>query len=212
MSNNIKAMRNATFIVLDKYWPSVCNSREDQARRNAVYSNHCVNFAWKEYDAGDIVAFKELIIKALEYDSSRDIFTAGYDVKQKETEIFGVFKIFWGDRYAAMNRHIIKRSYAHHYLMFAWEYYHHGDMHNFRRCVMRVLQFSFPKPQLRLIVPYVKSFLGKYISDAIHALRIVAQRKRSNRKQTGKGCREGIKLFCKYGERYKLFLQPDGRG
>jgi glycosyltransferase involved in cell wall biosynthesis len=206
MSNNINAMKIATFAVLDKYWPSVCDSKDDKSRRNAVYSNHCVNFAWKEYEAGDIAAFKELMIKALEYDSSRDIFTAGYDVKQKETAIFGVFKIFWGDRCAAMNRHIIKRCYANHYLQFAWEYYHHGDMHNFRRCVMRVFQFTFPKLQLRLTLPYVKSFLGKYVSDAIHDLRIVVQRKHSNKNQIGKGFRNGIKLLCKWGKRYKSFL------
>jgi hypothetical protein len=63
----------------------------------------------------------------------------------------------------------IRKAYAAQYLQQAWEYYHRGDMKQFRRCVGKACTVSFPNLPVRIIVPYVKSFLGKDLSGKIHA-------------------------------------------
>lgn len=179
MSKNVKVMRNATFTVLDKYRPLLGGENGNESRRNAVYSSHCVNFAWKEYTAGDMAAFTELMVRALEHDASRVVFAYGWDIRKKEQALFETFRVFWASRNPVLDGSTQKNSYAAHYLHFAWEYYHQGAMADFRRCLIRVFQYTFPKLHLRLALPFMKSYLGKSVSDAMHRVRVLLGRRLS---------------------------------
>jgi len=169
MQKNISAMEKDTFYILDKYWPELGNEQQTIERKNYIYSNHSSNFAWKYYSAGDGQSFKRLIHKALEYYPLNTIFIPGDDFAAKEKALSEVYQRFW-DSHPQL-RDSRKKAFAAQHLQFAWEYYHRGDVRNFRRCIGRIFRTAFPQIPLRLLVPYVKSFLGKSVSDKIHAAR-----------------------------------------
>jgi len=171
MSNNLMNMERSTFMVLDKHWRTIYADKKNEQKRNAVYSSHCVNFAWKQYFFGDTTAFRRLIMQALQYDPLHCVIVpGGRDLRIRERALFESFNTFWLKRsqFGTIAR---KKTFAAHYMQLAWEFYHQGDMSDFRRCLCLACYNSFPKVNLRLIVPFLKSFMGKVIADGIHGVR-----------------------------------------
>ena len=187
MSSNIVNMQLSTFAVLDKYWPSVCKERRSEEKRNNVYSSHYINFAWKHYAAGNRDAFRSLLLKALAYDPVHQVVLRGDDLHDREKAVFEVFNTCWHERSDFMDRATKRKTYATHYGQVAWEYYHRGDMSDFRRCIRKVFQCTFPRFPLRLAVPFLKSFMGKRLADKVHDLRMVLQGMLSQHNPIAKG-------------------------
>lgn len=175
MSSDVVNMQLSTFAVLDKYWPSVCKERRNEEKRNEVYSSHYINFAWKHYDAGKRDAFRRLVVQALACHPVHQVILRGDDLQDKEKALFEVFHDFWNQRSSREDRAIKQLSYTTHYTQLAWEYYHRGDMSDFRRCIRSVFQLTFPRIPLRLAIPFIKSFFGKRLSDKMHDFRIAIQ-------------------------------------
>jgi glycosyltransferase involved in cell wall biosynthesis len=171
MSRDIINMQRSTFAVLDKYWPHVCKEQNAESEKNRVYSNHYVNFAWKQYSKGNREAFKNLVLKALQYDPFHKVVLKGDDLSGKEKAFFEVFNEFWNNWSGGESSIQKKRSYSLHYIQLAWEYYHCYDLKNFRRSILRAFYHSFPMVPLRLAVPFIKSFFGRTIADGIHCFR-----------------------------------------
>jgi len=171
MSKDVTNMQRSTFTVLDKYWPEVCKEKGSEDERNRVYSNHCVNFAWKQYSRGNREAFSDLVLKALEYDPFHQVVLTGDDLPGKEQAFFSVFNDFWQKQSGCEDSAQKKRSYAVHYVQLAWEYYHRYDLKRFRRSIARAFYHSFPRIPVRLTIPFVKSFLGRDSADGIHNAR-----------------------------------------
>ncbi len=171
MSSDIMNMQRSTFAVLDKYWPHVCKEHNAEWERNRVYSNHCVNFAWKQYSRGNGEFFKDLVLNALQYDPLHQVVLKGDDLPGKELALFEVFDEFWKERTGPGEREAKKKSYTEHYIQLAWEYYHCYDLKNFRRSLLKAFYHSFPRISLRLAVPFIKSFFGRTIADGIHCFR-----------------------------------------
>ena len=169
MQNNIRVMECATFSVLNKYWTERAPDLAWRDRKNEIYSTHCINFAWKYYDRGDRPSFNRLLHQALEYYPLNKIFIPGNEFAAKEKALSEVYQHFWGSH--PQLRDSRKKAFAAQYLQLAWEYYHQGDVRNFRRCVGRIFRATFPKIPLRLSIPYLKSFLGKPVSEKIHTVR-----------------------------------------
>jgi len=171
MSKDITNMQRSTFTVLDKYWPRVCEENKAEEERNRVYSNHCVNFAWKQYTRGDRAAFRELVEQALAYDPLHQVVLRGDDLPGKERAFFEVFDRFWKNHRSRHDSKGKKKSYRVHYIQLAWEYYHRYDMKGFRRSVAKAFYYSFPRVPVRLVLPFVTSFLGKESADGLHRVR-----------------------------------------
>lgn len=169
MQHNMRVMEQATFSVLNKYWTERAPDLAWRDRKNEVYSTHCINFAWKYYDREDRQSFNRLLYQALEYYPLNKIYIHGEGTAAKEKAVFEVFHSFWDSHQQLKDSR--KKAFAVQYQQFAWEYYHQGDVRNFRRCVGRIFRASFLKIPLRLSIPYLKSFLGKPVSEKIHAAR-----------------------------------------
>ncbi len=169
MQQNILNMEHATFSVLNKYWTEYAREQGLRDKKNGVYSAHCVNFAWKYYGAGDMQSFKRLLHQALEYYPLHKIFIQGDDLSEKEKALFEVFNDFWNNHPQIGN--LRGKAFANQYLEIGWAYYDHGDVKKFRRCIGRALRASFADVPVRLFIPFIKSFLGKRVSDKIHTVR-----------------------------------------
>ena len=202
MSRDIVNMQRSTFAVLDKYWPPICSDKAHEEKRSRVYSNHYVNFAWKQYRAANREAFRELVMKALESDPLHTVVLKGDNLPEKEKALFHVFHDFWEQRNSRADRVMKQQSFTTHYMQLAWEYYHHGDMSNFRRCVRRVFHVTFPRLPVRLALPFIKSFLGKRLADKVHDVRKVIQKILSQNAPTDarrQGMRKTVSTVVKRG-------------
>jgi glycosyltransferase involved in cell wall biosynthesis len=169
MQKNIPAMERDTFYILDKYWPLLGSDEQTIRRKHYIYSNHCINFAWKYYEAGDRSSFAGRIARALEYDPLNAIYIPVDDFAAREQALSTVYQEFWESHPQFADSR--EKAFSAQHLQFAWEYYHRGDVRNFRRCIGRIVRETFPRIPLRLFIPYVKSFLGKSVSEKIHAAR-----------------------------------------
>jgi glycosyltransferase involved in cell wall biosynthesis len=168
LSQNGRAMEQAVMRILEDHWQG------NQLNGNLMhrsYSNNCVNLAWNYYRNGDHDSFKQLLHLALTHCPTQKLFIHGADAQQKERAVFAVFSQFWTSGEQCHNRQDKNKAYTAQYLQLAWEYYHQGNMKQFRRCVSSACRFAFPTVPVRLIVPYIKSFLGKNLSEKIHAVR-----------------------------------------
>jgi glycosyltransferase involved in cell wall biosynthesis len=168
LSHNSRAMEQAVMRILEDHWKE---NPLDENLMHRSYSNNCVNLAWNYYRSGDHDSFKRLLYLALTHWPAQKLLIHGADAQQKERAVFAVFSQFWTSGEQCHNRQDKKKAYTAQYLQLAWEYYHQGDMKQFRRCVSSVCRFAFPAVPVRLIVPYIKSFLGKNLSEKIHAAR-----------------------------------------
>ena len=168
MHNDIYRMEKNTFAVLNKYWPGLCQQNRCDDKKNKVFSDHCINFAWKYYNSGDIESFNRLLLQALENYPLNEIFIHGSNLQEKEAVLFGAFNSFWNKKENHIPRKIKKSAFRQQYLQIAWEYYRKDDMISFRRCMRKVVWFYFPAVPLRTIIAYLKSYLGKRLSDGIH--------------------------------------------
>jgi hypothetical protein len=114
-------------------------------------------------------SFKRLLHQALEYHPLHKMFIPGDDLLKKEEAMLEVYRDFWNShpQISALKG----KALAHYYRELGWAYYGHGDVKNFRRCVRRAWRSSFTDVQVRLLLPFTKSFLGKGVSDTIHAIR-----------------------------------------
>jgi glycosyltransferase involved in cell wall biosynthesis len=171
MSSRLLNMESATFAVLDKHWPENPQREHTGQQRNKLYSDHCISFAWRYYERGERQSFDRLMYKALEYYHLNTVFIQGNDLQGKEEALFEIFRRYWDNPAHREQSKKRRWSLSRHYLQLAWEYYHRGDMKNYRRCVGKVFQFSYPRVPLRLIIPFFKSFLGKPIAEGIHQAR-----------------------------------------
>jgi glycosyltransferase involved in cell wall biosynthesis len=169
MQQNILNMEQATFSVLNKYWTEQASEQGLQDKKRGVYSAHCVNFAWKYYAAGDMRSFSRLLNQALECHPLHTICTAGDDLPAKEKAVLEVYRNFWNShpQLGALKG----KALAQYYRELGWAYYGQGDVKNFRRCIRRAWRSSFPDVPVRLLLPFTKSFLGKGMSERIHAIR-----------------------------------------
>jgi glycosyltransferase involved in cell wall biosynthesis len=169
MQQNILNMEQATFSVLNKYWTEQALEQGLKEKKRGVYSAHCVNFAWKYYGAGDMRSFNRLLNQALECHPLHAIFTAGDDLPAKEKAVLEVYRDFWNchPQLSALKG----KALAQYYYELGWAYYGCGDVKNFRRCIRCAWRGSFMDVPVRLLLPFAKSFLGKGVSDTIHAIR-----------------------------------------
>lgn len=171
MHKDIYRMEESTFRVLDKYWPEVCQEIKIEKEMYKIYSDHCISFAWQYYQAGDRSDFDRLVFRALECDPLNTIWVSGNDLRIKEAALFEAFDTFRNKSVSNRFTRNRKKIYTRQYVQIAWEYYHNHDMQNFRRCITNAFQWSFPRIPIRLIIPYVKSLLGKDFSDKVHMAR-----------------------------------------
>ncbi len=166
MHKDISRMEKNTFLVLEKYQAGI-----DTARRIEIARSQSVFFAWQYYQAGQTEEFNRMIFKALRYNSCDPIPLPEGDVSEEEHAFFTACNLYWSSPEAPLFPSAKKKSYAQHYLNFAWHYYNNNDMHNFRKCLMRFFKYSFPRIPLRLVLSLCKSFLGKNLSDIVHTAR-----------------------------------------
>jgi glycosyltransferase involved in cell wall biosynthesis len=169
MQRNLSNMERATFTVLDKYWTARVGEAGPDGKKSLVYGTHCVNYAWKYFDAGDLRSFKRLLRQALEYQPLLKVFFSGDDLLKKEEAILEVYRDFWSahPQQSALQR----RSFSIFFRELGWAYYGTGDVINFRRCIRRAWRSFFREVPLRLLVPFTKSFLGKGAAETIHVIR-----------------------------------------
>jgi glycosyltransferase involved in cell wall biosynthesis len=166
LSQNTRAMEQAVMRILDDHWKE---NRLDENLMHKSYSNNCVILAWNYYQNGDIDSFKRLLHLALTHCPTQKLFIHGADAQQKERAVFAVFSQFWADGDHDHNRQDKKKAYTVQYLQLSREYYHQGNMKQFRRCVISACRFGFPRVPVRLIAQYMKSFLDKNLFQKIHA-------------------------------------------
>lgn len=171
MHKNLLIMEKSTFSVLNKYLPGISEKKSSEERKNKAYSKNCTNLAWNYYQVGDEDSFKRLLYQALEYYPLNEIFIHGDDLAEKENALFEVFHNFWNKPEHQKDVDVRKKTFTTQFIQLAWEYYHHGDMRSFRRCIRKAFKFSFPRVPLRLSIPFIKSFLGKNLADRVHNAR-----------------------------------------
>jgi len=171
MSKNILNMEKSTFSVFNKYWPELSKDKKYEEKKNKLYSDHCISFAWRYYHMGERDDFERLLFLALEYYPLNRIYIRGEDLQGKEKAVFSMFDKYWNQ---CVDHKLIdgrKKAYTSQYIQLAGEYYNHREMHNYRRCLAGAFRCSFPRVPLRLSIPFIKSFLGKTLADRIHNVR-----------------------------------------
>jgi hypothetical protein len=104
----------------------------------------------------------------LEYKPLKKIFISGENLPEKEKALFLSFHEFLDKQNRKVSDRTRQLVFSQQYIQLAWEYYSQGDMKNFRRCIRRLIQGSFLLAHLRFLPPYLKSFLGKGLSEKIH--------------------------------------------
>jgi glycosyltransferase involved in cell wall biosynthesis len=171
MHCNISGMARDTFVILDKYLPLLEQDNGSAYQGDRIYSNHLMHFAWKYYEQHDLEQFRDLLLKALEREPSNRIPIRGDGLQEKETAAMGVLRDYWREAGAGRGSRVRSRALSDHYVQLSWEYYHQGDMENFRRCIILAFGHSFPKVPLRLAMPFFKSYLGKGIVESLHRAR-----------------------------------------
>jgi hypothetical protein len=105
------------------------------------------------------------------YEISDDwVFERG-NVRDKETSLFKMLDNYWSNQPNQRWSRGRKKAYTDQCVELAREYYRNNEMHNYRRCVVRALHYSFPRVSLRFVSLLLKALLGKGISDRIHVAR-----------------------------------------
>jgi len=170
MSRIILNMEKSTFAVLNKYWTEISREKKYEERKNKLYSDHCISFAWRYYLEGDRKSFNRLIYQALEYSPLNTIFVHGEGARGKEEALFEVFHKYWNKPEHQEQRESRKWVFNRQYIQLAWEYYSMGDMKNFRRCLLQSFRNC---PSGKVLVLLLKSLLGKRAMEEIHRLRIM---------------------------------------
>jgi glycosyltransferase involved in cell wall biosynthesis len=166
MHKNLGLMEQNLFSVLNKYWPDTPNPQ-----RNKAYSNCGIALAWQYYDAGSKKDFNRMIFKSLSHSPLNTVSLHGEQTGDTERALFEAYDAYWCSPGAVQEPSMKRKAYAQQYLQLAWEYYRQSDMKNFRRCVKRIFAHSFSWSTSRLVVPFLKSYLGKHFSDSVHAAR-----------------------------------------
>ncbi len=171
MHGNITSMARDTFAILDKYLPLLEQGDESAHPGNRVYSNHLIHFAWEYYGHNDLRQFKNLLLQALKRKPENRIPIRGDGLPEKEKAVMGVLRDYWDKAGSERGGRAQSSAFSDHYIQLAWEYYHQGDMGNFRRCIVRACVHAFPNMPLRLAIPFFKSYMGKGMAESIHQAR-----------------------------------------
>lgn len=166
MHKNTAVMEQDTFRILEKNAPFLTQTEYSRLR-----SSHAVRIAKAYYDAGVQQESIRLLGQALVWDPSYPLLMRGLPVHEQERLITEALQ--WVCLHEQVSHH--SRTYQSaarlQYHVLAWAYYNHGSMEDFRRCIREVFRHALLKPPLRLLVPYLKSFFGKRISDTLHRVR-----------------------------------------
>lgn len=171
MHSNISGMARDTFVILDKYLPFLERDNGSAYPADRIYSNHLIHFAWEYYKQHNLQQFSDLLHQALERDPANRIPMHGDGLKEKEKAVMGVLRDYWCKAGSARGRRPRSGAFSDHYIQLAWEYYHQGNMVNFRRCIALACSHAFPNMPLRLAIPFVKSYMGKGIAEYLHQAR-----------------------------------------
>ena len=171
MSSNITGMAHDTFSILNKYLPLLEQDMGSANPGDRIYSNHLIHFAWEYYEQHNLKQFSDLLRQALDRDPANRIPIRGDGLPEKETAVMGVLRDYWRKAGSARGRRPRSSAFSDHYIQLAWEYYHQGNMENFRRCIVLACGHAFPNMPLRLAIPFFKSYMGKGIAESIHQAR-----------------------------------------
>jgi glycosyltransferase involved in cell wall biosynthesis len=167
MHKDIENMEQNTRAMLNKYLPAV----GETARKERLHK-HNISFAWQYYHAGNMQQFRRLLFQALELSPlADDLFSYSGNIPEKEHTFFAALDAYWARSDDAVRRALGKDSRSRQHLQLAWFYYQQGDMHNFRRHMLRAIGDSFPRNAGRMLIPFLKSFFGKKVSERLHTLR-----------------------------------------
>jgi len=149
-------MEKNTFMVFDK-----CLSGIDITTRNRIYGEQSIWWAWEYYNAGKKDDFARLLCQALSYiPLGTNLFNFDGNWMEKERDFFAVLDDFWSRPENSRLAVIRKKSYGQQLRQIGWEYYHRGDLKNFRQCIRKAISCSLPGMPVRLLISYVKSLLS----------------------------------------------------
>ncbi len=162
--HDMQKMEKNTFMVLDKRLSDI-----DITARNKIYCEQSTFWAWEYYRAGNKSDFSRLLVQALRYcPLENNIFNYEGNLPEKETLFFEVFDEYWNRPQNEIAQARRRNAYAQQFQQLAWAYYHRDDLEGFRRCTIKVFKYSLPKIPIRLFISFIKSFLGKAVSEKIH--------------------------------------------
>ena len=167
MHKDLFRMEQNTARVLNKYRSlmvaKVCDHR---------FYRHYVSFAWQHYKAGNREEFRRLLYNALDIEPvANDLFDYAGDIQEQEKTFFDVFAAYWEQPENSAKQAIKRKAYALQHSLLAWVYYHQNKMPDFRRHMGRALAYSSARDSVRLLIPFLKSFFGKGVSENLHEVR-----------------------------------------
>ena len=167
MHKDLFKMEHNTARVLDKY-----RLLMDEKMCSRRFYRHYISFAWQQYKAGNTEEFRRLLHSALDIEPvANDLFDYTGNIQEQEKIFFQMLADYWERPENRRRPAIKKKSYALQHLLLAWVYYHQNKTPDFRRHMGRALAYSSARDSTRLLLPYLKSFFGKRISENLHAIR-----------------------------------------
>ena len=167
MHKDLFKMEQNTARVLDKHRSSM-----NEKIRSRRFYRHYISFAWQQYKAGNTEEFRRLLYSALDIEPvANDLFDYAGDIQKQEKTFFDVFAAYWERPENSAKQAIKRKAYALQHSLLAWVYYHQNKMPDFRRHMGRALAYSSARDSVRLLIPFLKSFFGKGISENLHEVR-----------------------------------------
>ena len=167
MHKDLFKMEQNTARVLDKY-----RSLMDEKIRNRRFYRHYISFAWQHYKAGNTEEFRRLLYNALDIEPvANDLFDYTGNIQEQEKTFFDMFAAYWERPENRAKQATKRKAYALQHLLLAWVYYHQNKTPDFRRHMGRALAYSSARDAIRLLIPFLKSFFGKRVSDNLHEVR-----------------------------------------
>ncbi|MCX8043093.1 MAG: glycosyltransferase [Desulfobacterota bacterium] len=166
MHKNIAGMERETFLILEKHAMHLAREQYTSLR-----ATHAVRLARDYYRVGNRAACLRLLTDALLEDPTCSLLMHELSVEEQEHLIGDALSTLRSAIHDTQQHRTYQRAAAKQYHLLAWVYYHQNRMADFRRCLRNVFQYRFPHIPFRLLVPYLKSFFGKRVSDALHTLR-----------------------------------------
>ena len=129
-----------------------------------------VRFAWCYFNKGDLNNFDRCVNKLMDSGFPGPFDTPTNDLYKEEKSIFRALNNYYlankkDVESAAREKNFLCSQYS--YL--AWIYYAMGEMHQFRRCLLKSFRNH---PSVKGAVVLLKSLLGRRAIEAIHRLRV----------------------------------------
>ena len=166
MHKSTKIMEQDTFRILEKNAPFLTQTEYLHLR-----SSHGVRLAKEYYEAGSLQESVRLLGQALVWNPSYPMLIHGLPVREQEHLITEALKWLCSQEQISPLSGKYRYASVLQYHALAWAYYHCGLMQDFRRCIRKIYRHTTLKLKFRLLQVYLKSFLGKRVSDNLHKFR-----------------------------------------